>query len=225
MTAEPQQTEPEDSDTALPDDAIGPRLWGVVDVVRKSRIAGWAIDRANSAAGVEIDIRYEGRVIRTVTADRLRADLVKGGVGTGNYGFVADLDPPIDPDFAFSVTATARTADGTSAELKRVGGAGDAASPETRLVRRIFADVAALRQAAPAMPDTSADAALRATVEKLNRTVERIELAQVRLKAHLASVAPTTPPPSVSGLRMMVLLAVAVSLASLGIGIASLWQG
>ena len=68
---------------------VGPRVYGVVDVVRPDRIAGWAIDRADSAAAVDVDIRREGRLVATVRADRPRRDLEKGGVGTGRYGFAA----------------------------------------------------------------------------------------------------------------------------------------
>lgn len=220
---EPRAPDTEETDTALPDDAIGPRLWGVVDVVRKTRVAGWAIDRTDSDAAVEIDISYEGRPIRTVVANRLRADLVKGGVGTGKYGFVAELDAPLDPDFAFSVTATARAADGVTAELKRVGAAGDTSPPETRLMRRIFGEVRALREAEPPAPVP--DAAFLAAAARLNRSVQAIELAQVRIEAHLASVASAQPPQGSSGLRIMVAVAVVVSLGSLALGIASLWRG
>ena len=52
----------------------------------------------------------------TVHADRHRRDLERGGVGTGRYGFVCELDPPLQPGFEFTVSATARTADGAACE-------------------------------------------------------------------------------------------------------------
>ena len=104
--------EPLDPAAPVPVAPIGPRLHGVVDVIRPDRIAGWAIDRADSHAALEIDIRREGRVVATVRANRFRKDLERGSVGTGRYGFSCELTPPLEPGFEFTVTGMARTADG-----------------------------------------------------------------------------------------------------------------
>ena len=57
---------------------IGPRIYGVIDVLRADRVAGWAIDRSDAAAALDIDILRDGRVIRTVRADRHRARTCRG---------------------------------------------------------------------------------------------------------------------------------------------------
>ena len=63
---------------ASPDPATS-RVYGVVDLLRDNRIAGWAIDRADAAAAVTVDIHRNGRLISSVVADRHRPDLEKGG--------------------------------------------------------------------------------------------------------------------------------------------------
>lgn len=223
MDAKDLPKEPAEAD--LPADAIGPRIWGVVDVLRKGRVAGWAIDRSDSGASVEIDIRYEGRLVKTVKADRHRPDLVKGGVGTGSYGFAAEIDPPIDPDFAFTVTATARTSDGEIAALKRVGAAASAIEPESRVMRRLFEEVLALRQASESQQDGSPNAALNKATGRLQGMIERIELAQIRLDAATSGLEPPTAADPSQGLRRLVGVALVVAIASLALGIYSLWSG
>jgi hypothetical protein len=57
----------------------GPRVYGVVDLIRHDRAAGWAIDRADPAAAVTVEVRREGRLVATARADRHRKDLESGG--------------------------------------------------------------------------------------------------------------------------------------------------
>ncbi|HEX5935948.1 MAG TPA: hypothetical protein VFY63_17445 [Pseudorhizobium sp.] len=192
----------------LPVATVGPRVYGVVDIVRPTRIAGWAIDRSDSAGSVDIDVRREGKLLATVRADRPRRDLERGGVGTGRYGFVCDLDPPIQPGFEFTVTATARTADGTTCELKKAGQKDDARPTELRLVERIFEIVSQ-----SSVPDP---------VRDLAAAIERIEMVQARLEAALGGMdAPRLP--SQTGLWIIAGLSLAVALTSLAIGLASMW--
>ena len=198
---------------AAPVPDSGPRVYGVIDVLRASRIAGWAIDRADRAAAVSIEIRREGAVVATVRAERHRRDLERGGVGTGRYGFVCELHPPLQPGFEFTVSATARTADGAASELRRAGaGAGDdQASAERRLMERIFALVSRVPTEAAERQD------------KLEAAIDRLDLVQARIEAALAAVEPP-PAPAVAGLRAIAGLAVAIALVSLGIGLVSMFQ-
>lgn len=186
----------------------GPRIYGVVDAIRPGRVAGWAIDRADSAAAVEIDVRREGRLVATVRADRPRRDLERGGVGTGRYGFACDLDPPLQPGFEFTLTATARTADGATCELKRAGAREVEASTDRRLVERIFEIVSQ-----PPPPPNS---------REIEAAIARLEIVQARIEAALSAIeAPQAPP--LTGLRAIAGLALAAALASLVIGVTSLW--
>ena len=178
--------EPLDHAAPVPAAAVGPRLYGVVDVVRPDRIAGWAIDRADSQAVLEIDVRREGRLVATVRADRFRKDLERGSVGTGRYGFACELAPPLEPGFEFTVSATARTADGVSCELKRVGPAA-AADPERRLAERIFE---AVTRSPIEPPPTDGDRVL----EGLPGAIAPLEVAQARIEAMLDAMDPPAPP-------------------------------
>jgi hypothetical protein len=196
---------------ALPPAAVdpGPRLYGVFDVARPDRVAGWAIDRADARASVLIELLREGRPVATVRADRHRPDLVKGGVGGGDYGFSIPLDPPLEPGFEFTLTAFARAADGTRIALRR--GTKNRAGLEPRVVERIFEAVTAERVDAPLGPE----------VERLTTLIERIETLQHRLEAAL-SKAPETPP-SGRDLRGILYATLAIALGALGTGLYSLF--
>ncbi|MCU0908304.1 MAG: hypothetical protein MUF73_12855, partial [Rhodobacteraceae bacterium] len=152
------------------------RLYGVIDVVRPNRIAGWAIDRADEGAAVQVDILRDGRVVATVTADRHRPDLQKGGIGTGRYGFLATLDPPLDPGFEFAVAAVARTPDGHSLTLRPVPGTLPEVPAERRMLQRLLEAMVDL-QAAQARPAP--------VLAGLATTLDRIELVQARIEARL----------------------------------------
>jgi hypothetical protein len=199
----------------------GPRLYGVIDVVKPDRIAGWAIDRGDAAAAVEVEIRREGKPIRTVRADRHRADLAKGGVGTGDYGFRAEIDPPIEAGLEFTLTAVARTADGVEAELSRVGPALRSADPSLRVVERVYEEVTRLREALRRSEARAAEPEARAIAE----TLERVELVQARIEAALAAAPDAPQPARDAGLKAIALAALATAALSLGVGIWSMLVG
>ena len=117
------------SETASVAEAIGPRVYGVIDVIRPDRVAGWAIDRADSRTALEVEVIREGAVVATVRANRQRRDLEKSGVGSGRYGFSCDLTPPLEPGFEFTISARARTSDDVVAELRRAGKADQRSTP------------------------------------------------------------------------------------------------
>jgi hypothetical protein len=209
MTSMPETTDPVAAVPAVAADD-GPRLYGVVDVLRADRVAGWAIDRADSRAALEVEIRREGRVVATVRADRTRKDLERGGVGTGRYGFVCDLAPPLDPGFEFTVSAVARTADGAATELRRVGAS--AAAPERRVLERIYEELC--RRRAAREPDAQ---------DALGPLIGRLEVVQARIEAALDAVEPPAAPPMI-GLRILLGVSLAVGVGSLALGLWSMWQ-
>lgn len=212
-------TKPETSPATGPDG--GPRLYGVMDVLRLDRVAGWAIDRTDAGVALDIEIRREGRPVATVRADRLRKDLERGGLGTGRYGFTCNLEPPLEPGFEFTVTAFARSADGALLELKRPGAATQSPDRERRMLERLYEEVTAIAnrlasQQAPApVPQETSDAALA-------DAVRRIELIQLRVEAALSAVA-TPAPPEIRGLRVIAGTALAIATGSLALGLWSLF--
>lgn len=206
----PIQTTPA---TAAADEAPA-RLYGVVDVLRPNRIAGWAIDRSDSAAALTVDIFRDGRLHSSVVADRHRPDLEKGGIGTGRYGFVADIMPPLDPGFEFTVSAIARSSDGLTARLKPVGAAQHEVAPELRLMHRILTRLEDLK---------GGDGLPEAAREAIEGALARLEVTQARIEATLAAVQ-APPPPSIDGRFMKLVFGTAfLSLVSLAVGIASFW--
>lgn len=196
---------------------VGPRLHGVIDVIRTDRIAGWVIDRADPRAYAEVEVRREGRVVATVRADRPRPDLERSGVGSGRYGFAAPLDPPLDAGMEFTLSVTARTGDGAQVVLRPVGQAAAVIPPERRLLERIFEDLGEVKATAAR---TGAD--LTDGWERLSRAVERVELVQARLEAALGAVEPL-PSRRQGILWTLAVAALLTGAGSLGLGTWSLW--
>ena len=199
----------------------GPRLYGVMDVLRLDRVAGWAIDRTDAAAALEIEIRREGRPVATVRADRQRKDLERGGLGTGRYGFTCTLEPPLEPGFEFTVTAVARSADGALLDLKRPGAATQSPDRERRMLERLYEEVTAIANRLAAPPPPAAPAPHEAAEAALADAVRRIELIQLRVEAALSAVAPPAPP-EIKGLRAIAVTALALAAGSLALGLWSL---
>lgn len=190
------------------------RVNGVVDVLRANRIAGWAIDRLDSAGSVTVEVFRDGHPYQSVTADRYRPDLERGGIGTGRYGFSVEIDPPVDAGLEFTVTAIARTDDGHSAPLKPTGAAEHPVRPELLLLHRLAASVEELKQTQkqPASPHRA--------VEEL---AERLEMTQLRLEAALATVEKGQVPKREARLPRVAYIAGGLGLLSLAAGIGSFW--
>jgi hypothetical protein len=205
---------PEPLQPAAPETSVGPRVYGVVDVLRADRIAGWAIDRADSAAAVDVEVYREGALVATVRADRLRRDLERGGVGTGRYGFVCDLKPPLDPGFEFTVSAVARTGDGVSCELRRAAAAGGDGNADRRLVERIF-ELVSRPSETPAAPV--------AEIERIVDILQRLEVAQARIESALSAVEPPAAP-SLTSVKLLLGVSLATAAISLVLGLVSMWQ-
>ncbi len=205
-----------------PDTAeAGGRINGVIDVPRADRVAGWAIDRADSSAAVIVTILREGRVVGEVRADAHRPDLERGGIGTGRYGFSLVLDPPLEPGFEFTLTAVARAADGTSGELRPIGRVKSAEDPDRRLAERTFAEVAKLRGAVDALAGHREQ-----DIEALVlQALDRVEVVQARLEQSLVEAEPSGDKSQGRGLALAVTLALTIGVGSLALGIWSMLAG
>lgn len=94
---------------------------GSVDAVRDNIVLGWAAavdDRSGECRLVVVEVLVEGKVIAQVRADRFRADLKAGGIGTGAYGFEIPLPGSLRPSGLFVVEV--RAGREPSVELGRV---------------------------------------------------------------------------------------------------------
>ncbi len=196
--------------------ASGARINGVIDVPRPGRVSGWAIDRADPDAAVTVQIVREGRLIGEVRADDHRPDLERGGIGTGRYGFAFDLDDPLEPGFEFTIRAVARAEDGTSGELRQVGRAKPSEDPARRLAERGYEELCRLRASIGREP-RNADAPLR-------EAMERIEVVQARIETALSTIEPPQRS-GTRGLAVAVAVSLLIGLASLGLGLWSIFAG
>ena len=196
-----------------------PRLYGVVDVLRADRVAGWVIDRTDAARCATVEVRREGRLIGTVNANRPRKDLERQAVGTGAYGFAFTFDPPLEEGMEFTVAITARSHDGVELPLQLAAGAARSVSAEKRALGRVLAELAELRTDISRLRQdlTSAEAG-RAHFQ------ERLELVQLRLENGIAAVdTPDGSPPGwLSGVAVTGAL---LAVGSLLVGLFSLWTG
>lgn len=195
------------------------RINGVFDLPTPGRLSGWAIDRADPNAAVDVEIHSQGRLIAKVRADRHRADLERGGIGTGNYGFSVDLDPPIDPGMAFTLSVQAFAADGTSGPLRAVAKAKPSTDPGQVLLQQIYQQMADMRAEMADVRHNLSKPADAAEWQSCSETLDRIELAQARLDLIAAGTDTAPRDTGQSGLRLAVGIALASGLSALGLGL------
>lgn len=69
------------------------QLDGHVDALHVDQVCGWALDRADPARKLQIDIYINGQHAATVTADQHRPDLQAAGLGDGAIAFGFDPRP------------------------------------------------------------------------------------------------------------------------------------
>jgi hypothetical protein len=67
---------------------------GNVDEIYTTRVTGWALDDADLAKSLRIDIEVNGSSVGSVEADRPRPDLQKE-FGAGSHGFAYEFMPPL----------------------------------------------------------------------------------------------------------------------------------
>ena len=61
-----------------------------IDSYSNTEIIGWAADtRSNSF--VIVDVIVNGDVIDSIKSNQFRQDLLEGGIGDGNHGFIIDI--------------------------------------------------------------------------------------------------------------------------------------
>lgn len=205
-------------ENALAETSRGPRLYGVIDVLRPDRVAGWVIDRTDAARCATVEIRREGRLIGTAAANRPRKDLERQELGTGSYGFAFAFEPPLEEGMEFTVAVNARSHDGVCVPLQPAAAAARSVSAEKRVLGRLLsatadlkADLEALRQAVSASEEGHAE------------QWQRLELVQLRLESAIAAFdTPPQGPPR--WLSAVAILGAAIALVSLGVAALSMWM-
>jgi len=91
--------------------SFGP-LRGVLELVRRDLIAGWAQDEEFPDAPVVLRILDNGATIARVIADRYREDLAQAGVGDGRHSFSFVVPGGLSPDRQHLIEVV-RAEDGT----------------------------------------------------------------------------------------------------------------
>lgn len=81
---------------------------GMVDRWRSGRLRGWAVDRRDPFAPLQVDVLWDGRPLWTVNANGHRPDLVRRFGGGGFHGFA--FDPPAGHDDGRPHTLSCRIA-------------------------------------------------------------------------------------------------------------------
>jgi hypothetical protein len=211
--------------TATEPSADQPRVNGVFDIPAPGRVAGWAIDRSDPSATVEVEIFREGVRVGSVKADRYRKDLENGGIGTGRYGFAMDLDPPLVPGMNFTIEARAITDDGVGGPLRATGSALSPADPETRLREQTFVRLCDLSRKLDRVAARADDPKGQIDPELLTSQLDRLELVQIRLEQAMAAREPLEIQNELQGLRLISKLALVVGLVALGTGLYSIFGG
>lgn len=202
------------------------RVNGVVDLPSPTRISGWAIDRADPNAHVDVDVYFEGKLIGRVAASDHRKDLERNGIGTGNYGFKFDLAHQIEPEMSFAIQAIARTKDGVSADLRNTGRAAHSEYPALRLSERALLVCCSMRQDLAELSRKIDDQTAQGVGEdSTSEILERIELVQARLETAFARENTPQPSPVSVGLKFAVIVSLLIGVSSLALGIASFWAG
>ena len=183
------------------------RINGVFDLPRSNRVTGWAIDRADAGANVEVLFHYRGKLVAQTDAVTYRPDLEKAGIGTGRYGFACDLPMDIPRGLEFALSATARTGDGTVGPLRRLPGVALSDDPDRRLAQETFLDL---------------DGHAKLDTASLTRAIERVETVQARLEAAADRTTPPAAPDLPHSLKAAVALALVLGVVALALGVHSL---
>lgn len=204
-------------------EAVEARVNGVFDLPAPNRVAGWAIDRADPDASVEVEVYNGGVLLGRARADRYRADLERGGIGTGRYGYAIDIDPPIAPGMAFALSARALTGDGVSGALRATGAAAPSEDPQRALLERTFAETSALRAEVDKLRRSIETRREPADIAEIAAALERIEVVQARLDGVAATSEPPDDPSVGPGLRLAVGIALAMSALALVLGLWSVF--
>lgn len=81
---------------------------GYIDGIQHRRVFGWAWCRSRPTDPVDVEIRFDDRVLLTVRANGFRPDLAKAGLTDGRHAFEAMLENEIAADDKARITAYGR---------------------------------------------------------------------------------------------------------------------
>jgi hypothetical protein len=89
-------------------------LVGFVDLLTPERAAGWVWNEADPSEPLSVKILHGDKTLARADARKLRPDLAKAGIGSGEYSFEVTFEPPLPPE---SLRSMAVEVAGTSFRL------------------------------------------------------------------------------------------------------------
>ena len=227
--------------------AAEPGVIGFIDRVQGNRISGWALDRIDPKAPVEVAILVDGREAARARADRFRRDLERGGFSNGHHAFEATLESVIEEGQAHRVEAFAECVDGARVALvnrpagqprptppgPRPASEGDQVLLEIRALRDRIEGLAAASPEGPPVAIGGAGDFLETLVELENllpsvvARLDAFDVVQARLEAAISRLEDRLSPEAGGirperGLRIVVSLLGVLSVVSLLLGLRSL---
>jgi ubiquinone/menaquinone biosynthesis C-methylase UbiE len=93
------------------------QIQGVVDVLTKDRVSGWAYVVGNPHEHLTITVQVEGRHLAAAVADQFRPDLKNASIGGGDHGFSIKLDTNITEHDFDNVVIVGSMRDGTCKKI------------------------------------------------------------------------------------------------------------
>ncbi len=206
-----------------PAEGAGERVQGAVEVVRRGRIAGWALDRERPGERLAITVHREGEVVGRTVADRPRADLERAGLGDGRCGFVVELATPVEPGLEFTIRVEASAAGGAGVELQRKGAEEAAADPTRLILQKIFTQIVDLRREVTASAGAGDTARLETVAADVTARLAAWETAQASLEQTLAELRARPRAGDGQGVALVLWLVGTIATLSLGLGLYSLF--
>lgn len=102
--------------------AFNPYFRGWVDVADATRVSGWALNEADHAAHIEVQLYVDGRFAASRVADLARADVLAAGRAMDErHGFSFDTPPLPDGEHEARVYAVHASSGGLRRTLQLIG--------------------------------------------------------------------------------------------------------
>lgn len=174
-------------------------LEGLVDNATETRLYGWAWNVADPSERLAVELRMGDATVARTTAERMREDLAKAGVGDGRHAFELPLRPEWTQRYR-ELNVVVRAADGSEAPLpmraRRVdidptGALARVMEATATAHRQLREDVQRIADRIP-RPDPAQEAAVRALAESqaaLDAKLETLTIWLTRLDERLAALA------------------------------------
>ncbi|MCX5568733.1 hypothetical protein [Kaistia nematophila] len=167
-------------------------LTGRVDAIDNGRLYGWAFDRSQPSARMQIVVSLGSEKLVEATADKLRSDLRRNGVGDGQHAFDIPLpEGVINRQRDLSIVAISPTGEERvlyAPTLDEQAAEALIAAPLTRVLEKLEVLMAAQRQLQLNQRGIQRNAEGAATGEAPPAQLEHIETTQTEIVSRLSEL-------------------------------------